>query len=66
MASIATMKGGVARPKKGVAESEVHAHGPIDNQHDESIARFWPVVMMPVVIAALVALIAFYLTLPLR
>ncbi len=33
---------------------------------DETVGRFLPVVLMPVVIAALLGVIVFYLTLPLR
>lgn len=63
MASIATTKGGAERPRK---KSGATAGRPSENERTETVGRFWLVVMMPVVITALVALIMFYLTLPLR
>lgn len=66
MASIAT-KGGARRPgPKKAATAPQRTGRPIDNESTETMGRFWLVVMMPVVIAALVVLMMFYLTLPLR
>ena len=66
MASIATAKGGARRPGTKVDTIERRTGPRIDNDRTETMGRFWLVVMMPVVIAALVGLIMFYLTLPLR
>ena len=66
MASIASVKEGARRPvtQPASARRNVERHG--ENDRTETPARFAYVVMMPVVLVALVALIVFYLTLPLR
>jgi hypothetical protein len=56
MASTATMAKGPRRPPRR----------PVDNDREETIGRYWLVVLMPIAVAATVAAIMFYLTLPLR